>query len=234
MLIVSRRLRLTLQAATPTYQNVTSTPQTTPLPTSPPTNGSCQADCLLKIPFNEDWYWSKLFVSTTLTAATKYVIINKKTNTTSTKIVYADLPEGFTLPPTNPEGTQALFTTFGDLTTTLVYPTPYLSWDSGYSWGGTLPTIDNAGRSVCSTITGSTSESRTFTYNTQIPVTTQQVTTTDDDGSTVITTDISYTRVPQTTFVSTSEIPAFTVVPYGETFQRTVPPADPNDPYGFL
>lgn len=213
---------------------MTSTPQITPSPTSLPTNGSCEADCWLRIPFNEDWYWSKLYISTTLTAATKVIIINKKTNTTSTKIIYADLPEGFTLPPTDVQGTQAVSTTFGTLTTNLAYPTPYLSWDSGYSWGGTLPTVDKNGQSVCSTITGSVSETRTRTWSTHSPITTKIVTTTNGSGSTVTTTDVDYTQVPETTFTTTSEISSFTVVPYGETFQRTVPPVDSNDPYGFL
>ncbi|EOD44247.1 hypothetical protein UCRNP2_9084 [Neofusicoccum parvum UCRNP2] len=199
------------------------------VPTSSPSNGTCEADCYLQIPFNKDWYWSKLFISTTLTAATEIVVINKKTNTTTTKTIFADLPDGFTLPPTNSAGSQAVFTTFGSLTTTLVYPTPYLSWDSGYSWSGTLPTVDKAGQSVCSTVVGQQQITTTRTDSTLVPVGTETWTT---GGSTTTHTDRSWSPYATTTFATTTGV--FAVVPYGDTFQLPVPPADPDDPNGFL
>ncbi|KKY16083.1 hypothetical protein UCDDS831_g07314 [Diplodia seriata] len=181
-----------------------------------------------------DWYWSKLYVSTTLTAATKYIVINRKTNTTSTKIVYADLPEGFTLPPTDAAGTQAVVTTFGDLSTTIAYPTPYLSWASGYSWSGTLPTLDEKSQSVCSTVTGKASTTQTITDETQSIVRTQYKTETYDNGSVAISTDFDYDWVPEKTRTTSYETSTYATVLYGDTFQRTVPPADSGDQYGFL
>ncbi|KAL0253110.1 hypothetical protein SLS55_010561 [Diplodia seriata] len=202
-------------SSTANYLNSTATPQITPSPTS-------------------DWYWSKLYVSTTLTAATKYIVINRKTNTTSTKIVYADLPEGFTLPPTDAAGTQAVVTTFGDLSTTIAYPTPYLSWASGYSWSGTLPTLDEKSQSVCSTVTGKASTTQTITDETQSIVRTQYKTETYDNGSVSISTDFDYDWVPEKTRTTSYETSTYATVLYGDTFQRTVPPADSGDQYGFL
>lgn len=179
---------------------------------------------------NQDWFWSKLWISATLTAATKVIVINRKTNTTSTKIVYADLPEGVTLPPTNAAGTQAVFTTFGSLTTTLAYPTPYLSWGLGYSWGGTLPTVDQNGQSVCSTVAGNTTVTRKSLAYTKIPTGTE--TRTAASASITTVTLESYSAYTTSSYITA--IPTYTVVPYGDTFQRTVPPADDGDPFGFL
>ncbi|KAB2573823.1 hypothetical protein DBV05_g7518 [Lasiodiplodia theobromae] len=211
-----------------------ATPQITPSPTNVLSNGTCSAECLLLIPFCEDWYWSKLYVSTTLTAATKYIVINRKTNTTSTKIVYADLPDGYTLPPTNAEGTQATVTTFGDLSTMIAYPTPYLSWDSGYSWSGTLPTVDGSSSSICSTVTGSVSTTRTYTGSSQTKIRTHYSTETYSNGSIDVSTRYDWQWVPTTTYVSSFETGSYATVLYGDTFQRTVPPVDSADPYGFL
>ena len=50
--------------------------------------------------------WVSQSINTTITAATKLIIVNNATNTTRTSFIFNDLPDGYTLPPINDEGTQ--------------------------------------------------------------------------------------------------------------------------------
>lgn len=55
--------------------------------------------------FTTQWYWVPLQITTTLTAATVLYVVGKD-GTTRTSTIYADLPEGYTAPPSNDKGTH--------------------------------------------------------------------------------------------------------------------------------
>jgi len=66
---------------------------------------SCDASCTAG-QLVETYVWVKQTVTATLTAATIVYVVNNRTNTTRTETIFNSLPDGFTLPPTNVEGTH--------------------------------------------------------------------------------------------------------------------------------
>ncbi|KAJ9625116.1 hypothetical protein H2203_005071 [Taxawa tesnikishii (nom. ined.)] len=142
------------------YTNTTSTatPSSSYVTAAP--SGSCVADCSANPWGPSEISWTKQFPNVTLTAATVVYVVNNQTNTTRTTTLYADLPPGFTPPPTNSGGYRILEVTlpivtddygnYSSSTVTMTYPTMYMDYPKGYNFSGTIPTSVN-GEPVCLT-----------------------------------------------------------------------------------
>ncbi|QDS74476.1 hypothetical protein FKW77_006736 [Venturia effusa] len=133
-----------------------STLSITASPSGP--SGNCVADCKV-FALTTQWYWVPLQITTTLTAATVLYVVGKD-GTTRTSTVYADLPDGYTRPPTNHKGTHIESFSWTDAggkvgATTIAFPTQFNAYPAGYTWNGTLSTVDNDGRSICATASSS-------------------------------------------------------------------------------
>jgi hypothetical protein len=84
--------------------------------------------------------------STTITAATKLIIINDDTGVTRTSLIFNDLPDGYTLPPVNEAGTQIWSLSYtlpgGALaSTTLTFPQQLLQNPVGKRSAAMLPLV---------------------------------------------------------------------------------------------
>ena len=85
-----------------------------------------------------EYVWSEITsFTTTITAATRLIIIDDNTNTTSTSLIFNDLPDGFTLPPMNSAGTQIRTVRYvgpgatATTTTVLTFPTEFIAYPTG-------------------------------------------------------------------------------------------------------
>lgn len=222
------RLAAPVSALTTSTLNATAASFTTPSPivTPAPFNISCDINCAIKIPPATHYYWVKLSISTTITAATEVLVINRKTNTTSTKIISAELPSGFVIPPTNAAGTHYQELTVGNITTQLGYPTLYNSLATGYSWSGVLATTATNGQPTCSTVDGLTS---VRTASVLYSILTTKTITTGNFSTT-------YGSVgPAGTTTYDTMAPVWATVNYGDIPpQPTLPAPDADDPKGYL
>ena len=59
-----------------------------------------------------DYTWQQIEASETVTLATVIEIINTNEDTTRTSTLINEVPEGYTLPPTNADGTQIAVVTY--------------------------------------------------------------------------------------------------------------------------
>ncbi|TKA70140.1 hypothetical protein B0A49_07720 [Cryomyces minteri] len=153
-------LSLILQASSlvhafPSYtynSNITSPPSVS---TAAP---GCVANCSVRAWGPEYVFWTSMTVTTTITAATVIYVVNNRTNTTRTVTSYNELPAGYTLPPTNSDGTVVATVTVpkvsagqvSDSTTVLAYPTILTDWPDDYTLYGVIPTTSGT-QSVCVT-----------------------------------------------------------------------------------
>ncbi|KAH7031816.1 hypothetical protein B0J12DRAFT_732249 [Macrophomina phaseolina] len=106
--------------------------------------------------------WSRMTFSyvTTLSYAMEFVIINTRTNTTTTSTSYFPLPTGYTGPSKDPSFTRTIELNVSTPTgptgpwstflTNVTYPQRYTEYSSGYTWWGKVPTTTSDGASVCS------------------------------------------------------------------------------------
>ncbi|RDI85585.1 Nitrate reductase [NADH] 1 [Venturia inaequalis] len=138
------------------YSKPASPPSITASPSGP--SGDCAANCEVYA-HTTQWYWVPLDITTTLTAATVLYVVGKN-GTTRTSTIYADLPEGYTQPPTNDKGTHIESLSWTDAggkvgSTTIAFPTQFEAYPAGYTWDGTLSTVDKAGKSFCATASSS-------------------------------------------------------------------------------
>ncbi|KAF9640015.1 hypothetical protein BFW01_g11821 [Lasiodiplodia theobromae] len=203
------------------YNGITAAnpPVSTTLP------GPCWANCTFWTTSVLVHGWSSVpswTGTTTVEHAIKYIVINNRTNSTSTSTSYFTLPESITALPTNPSGTRTYNITISTPTgsagnwstfvTTIAYPSRWTKYSSGYTWWGQVPTTDSNGASVCSWAPYYFSAQSTY------------LTTYTDFYSTTPTrlyTDWS-------TVASGAYVPYLTVQPIGEETQQI----DPNDPGG--
>ncbi|KAF2267580.1 hypothetical protein CC78DRAFT_419641, partial [Lojkania enalia] len=104
----------------------------------------CGPNCTITAKKPTTWYWYPYSFTESIIAATLIVIVNTIYNTTTTSLKLAELPSGYTLPPTNADGTHVSMVTYprsGNVETTAVaFPTEFVWWDDGYTWSGTLET----------------------------------------------------------------------------------------------
>lgn len=95
------------------------------------------------------WYTNE--VTQNITYATVITIINTVRNTTRYVTSTVDLPDGYTLPPTNEAGTRLCPVNYHGTTTMLPFPSVVADYGSTYSWSGRLPTTAaNATGTICS------------------------------------------------------------------------------------
>ncbi|KAF4540810.1 Mucin-2-like [Lasiodiplodia theobromae] len=132
------------QTAPPNGTSPATTPVTTPAP-------SCEADCRFRPPYfwTVSWYTNE--VTENITYATVITIINTVRNTTRYVTSTVDLPDGYTLPPTNEAGTRLCSVIYNGTMTTIPFPSVIGDYGSTYSWSGRLPTTRaNATGTICS------------------------------------------------------------------------------------
>ncbi|EEP79553.1 predicted protein [Uncinocarpus reesii 1704] len=112
----------------------------------------CTAACKVGVKAVYHYKWYPHMFSSTIVAATVVKIVNTVAGTTRTSTIYNDLPSGYTLPPTNEDGTQVATVTYSQQgstkTTVLAFPTSFRSWADGYTFQGVLPT-EKDGETTC-------------------------------------------------------------------------------------
>ncbi|KAH8745644.1 hypothetical protein F5882DRAFT_235195, partial [Hyaloscypha sp. PMI_1271] len=88
--------------------------------------------------------WEQKNFNTTIVAATVVTIVNTNLQTSRLTTIFNALPTGYTLPPTNSDGTviqRIIYTTLGQvLTSELAFPSSFRVYVDAYTWNGTLAT----------------------------------------------------------------------------------------------
>ncbi|KAF2005759.1 hypothetical protein P154DRAFT_386293, partial [Amniculicola lignicola CBS 123094] len=125
----------------------------------------CDTNCSVQAYVPKFHTWVAMNFTTTITAATQFVIVNTVRNTTRTSMVFNDLPSGFTLPPTNDAGTQTTKVTFTisgkPQTTDVAFPTVFIEGDDQYTWEGVLSTT-SSGAPTCASAPATTGQVEYF------------------------------------------------------------------------
>ncbi|KAK3995444.1 hypothetical protein QBC44DRAFT_378613 [Cladorrhinum sp. PSN332] len=107
-----------------------------PHPTQPPT---------------QPWLPNTIEIST-FTAYTVVTVVNTVYSTTRLNTIYNEIPENFTMPPTNAYGTRVATMTYERHGTTsmtvLAYPTLFFQWPDYYQWSGTLIVTSTSGNAT--------------------------------------------------------------------------------------
>ncbi|KAH9208077.1 hypothetical protein DL95DRAFT_312527, partial [Leptodontidium sp. 2 PMI_412] len=110
-----------------------------------PTASICSiSNCSVSASHGQAFGWEQRMVNTTIVAATVVTIVNTNANTSRVTTLFNSLPDGYTLPPTNSEGTvtqRITYTRFGQtLSTDLAFPSEFNAYVDAYTWNGTLAT----------------------------------------------------------------------------------------------
>jgi hypothetical protein len=96
------------QASSPSTDSASSS---SPAPAST-TATACSNNCTVCAADPYSYYWTAYTITETLVAATVIEIVNTLAGTTRTTTIFNDLPAGYTLPPTNAEGTHVQTVTY--------------------------------------------------------------------------------------------------------------------------
>ncbi|PMD53223.1 uncharacterized protein K444DRAFT_635575 [Hyaloscypha bicolor E] len=116
-------------------------------PFARPTATACQySNCSVSATRGEKFGWEQKNFNTTIVAATVVTIVNTNLQTSRLTTIFNALLAGYTLPPTNSDGTviqRITYTTLGQvLTTELAFPSSFCVYVDAYTWNDVAPLRD--------------------------------------------------------------------------------------------